>query len=162
MVATRRIPPKKGSRGRARARPAGRTRFRGTAIVLLAVAVMIAAGFWWRSQIHVDAQAATAQRFERLTGQWLRSDGGYVIDIKRVDADGRMDASYFNPRSIHVSRAEASMVGASPKVLLELRDENYPGSRYDLTYDAALDALSGEYYQAALQQRFAVTFARVK
>jgi hypothetical protein len=43
---------------------------------------------------------------ERLVGRWLRSDGGYVLEIRRTEPDGRLDAAYLNPRSIHVSRAE--------------------------------------------------------
>ena len=69
---------------------------------------------------------------------------------------------YFNPKSIHVAKAEASRDGDATKVFIELRDVNYPGSTYTLTYDPASDQLKGIYYQAAEQQRFPVIFMRMK
>jgi hypothetical protein len=71
-----------------------------------------------------------------------------------------MEASYFNPRSIHVARAEASRQGASVKVAIELRDEGYPGSTYDLIYDENSGVLRGRYYQAALKETFDVVFVK--
>ena len=100
--------------------------------------------------------------FEVLKGRWLRPDGGYVVEIKSVDASGKMDASYSNPKPINVSKSEASRDGAAMKVFIELHDVNYPGSTYDLLYDPANDRLQGIYYQAALQQRFEVFFVRMK
>ena len=44
--------------------------------------------------------------FHKLIGRWLRPDGGYVIDIRKIHADGKMDAGYYNPQPINVSRAE--------------------------------------------------------
>lgn len=100
--------------------------------------------------------------FQELLGKWRRPDGGYIIDITGVDADGRMDAGYFNPHPIHVSRAEASLREDILQVFIELRDERYPGSTYTLAYDAQRDALSGIYFQAALEQSFEVVFVRVE
>jgi hypothetical protein len=100
--------------------------------------------------------------FEKLKGKWLRPDGGYILEIRSVEPDGKMDAAYFNPNPIHVAKAEAAQEGAVTKVSIELRDVNYPGSTYVLTYEAATDQLAGIYYQAALQQRFEVVFARMK
>ena len=48
------------------------------------------------------------------------------------------------------------------KVFIELRDVNYPGSTYTLTYDPASDQLKGVYYQAVEKQRFPVAFVRMK
>jgi uncharacterized protein (DUF2147 family) len=100
--------------------------------------------------------------FERLTGRWQRPDGGYVVEVKSVDEDGKMDASYFNPRRINVAKAEASQDGAATKVFIELRDTNYPGSTYNLIYEPESDRLHGIYYQAALQERFEVVFVRMQ
>jgi hypothetical protein len=100
--------------------------------------------------------------FDRLKGRWLRPDGGYVIEIRNVEANGKMDAGYYNPRPINVSRAEASEEGTAAKVFIELRDTNYPGSTYTLTYDPQSDQLKGVYFQAALQQSFDVVFVRLK
>jgi hypothetical protein len=54
------------------------------------------------------------------------------------------------------------MLGQSLRVFIELRDVNYPGSTYQLTYDPADDRLKGSYYQAALQETYEVAFARLK
>jgi hypothetical protein len=89
--------------------------------------------------------------FDKLKGKWLRPDGGYILEIRSVEPDGKMDAGYFNPQSIHVAKAEAAQEGAVTKVSIELRDVNYPGSTYVLTYEAATDQVTGIYYQAALQ-----------
>lgn len=35
--------------------------------------------------------------FRKLNGRWLRLDGGYVIDVRKIDADGKVDVSYYNP-----------------------------------------------------------------
>ena len=91
-----------------------------------------------------------------------RPDGGYILEIKRIADNGAMDAAYFNPKSIHVARAEASRDGEATKVFIELRDVNYPGSTYTLTYDPGSDQLKGIYYQAVEQQRFEVNFVRMK
>jgi hypothetical protein len=56
----------------------------------------------------------------------------------------------------------ASRDGAAVEVFIELRDANYPGSTYNLTYDPQSDQLQGIYYQAALQQQFEVFFVRMK
>ncbi len=40
---------------------------------------------------------------------------------------GKVEAAYFNPASIRVGKAEASMKGSQVSLLVELRDVNYPG-----------------------------------
>ena len=72
-----------------------------------------------------------------------------------------MVAAYFNPQPINVSRAEASQEGEATKVFIELRDVNYPGATYTLTYDPAGDQLKGVYFQPALHQSFDVVFVRI-
>jgi uncharacterized protein (DUF2147 family) len=100
--------------------------------------------------------------FAKLVGKWQRPDGGYVIEIKSVDAAGTLDAAYFNPNPINVSRAAALYKDGATRVFVELRAPNYPGSTYTLAYDPQTDQLYGQYYQAAMQQTFEVTFARMK
>jgi hypothetical protein len=85
-----------------------------------------------------------------------------VIEIKRVATDGTMQAAYFNPRPINVSRATASVFKDHLKVEIELRDTGYPGSSYTLLYDPDKDALLGFYYQAVQKQNFDVVFVRMK
>jgi hypothetical protein len=79
-----------------------------------------------------------------------------------VASNGDMVASYFNPVSIHVAKAVVSRDDGSLKVLAELRDVNYPGSTYSLTYDPADDRLKGTYYQAVFREIFQISFVRVK
>ena len=71
-----------------------------------------------------------------------------------------MEAAYFNPRPIHVAKAQASRDGGKLKVFVELRDVNYPGSTYTLAYNATADRLDGIYYQAVEKQNFEVYFIR--
>ena len=106
--------------------------------------------------------ATTAPAFAKLTGKWLRPDGGYILEIRSVEPTGKMDAGYFNPQPINVSKAEASQDGATVKVFIELRAPNYPGSTYTLTYDPATDGFKGDYFQAAIKEHFDVQFIRLK
>jgi len=99
---------------------------------------------------------------DRLVGRWLRPDGGYVVEIRGAQADGRLDATYLNPRPINVSHAEWRREGGRLRVFIELRDTNYPGSTYDLAYLPEQDRLVGAYFQAAHRQTFDVEFVRQK
>jgi len=108
------------------------------------------------------AAAAPSPELVKLVGKWERPDGGYILEIKSVDAGGKLEAGYFNPDPIHVARAAALRDKGVTKVFLELRDANYPGCTYSLTHDPQSDQLYGQYFQAAMQQTFDVTFARVK
>jgi hypothetical protein len=105
---------------------------------------------------------AASAGFRALSGRWLRPDGGYILDIRDVEASGKIDAVYLNPRPITVARAEATRDGATLHVFVELRGPGYPGSTYTLTYDPQRDQLAGIYFQAALQQRFDVVFVRTQ
>jgi hypothetical protein len=107
-------------------------------------------------------QAGATAGVQALRGRWLRPDGGYILDIRAIDARGTLEAVYLNPRPIHVARAEATGDGTTLKVSVELRASGYPGSTYTLRYDPTRDQLDGIYFQAALQQRFNVVFVRMK
>ena len=100
--------------------------------------------------------------FDNLNGRWLRPDGGYVLEIRSVDAGGKIDAFYFNPKPINIAKAEATRDGSTVKVFVELRAPNYPGSTYTLTYDREHDQLKGIYFQAVQRQNFDVYFVRMK
>ena len=145
--------------------------FLGSAIVVLVVLIS------WRlkspsiisSVRHSVNEANTANPaavennagFQKLKGRWRRPDGGYIMAINSIAETGAMDAAYFNPYPIHVGNAVASRDGSLTKVFLELRDINYPGSTYSLSYDPAGDRLQGTYYQAVEQQSFRVIFERM-
>jgi len=119
-----------------------------------------------KSAAETDRQTTTSANvkldFQKLLGKWVRPDGGYVIEIRSVDAYGTAEAAYFNPQPINVSKAEISDEGTALKLFVELWDTNYPGSNYTLTYDADRDVLFGIYYQAQMGQKFEVEFNRVK
>jgi hypothetical protein len=100
--------------------------------------------------------------FDRLPGRWVRLQGGYVITIRAVDADGKLDASYANPRPLPFHIAVASRDGDAIKLLFELRAGGYNGSTYTLSYDAANDRLTGVYDQVVAKQKFDVVFVRDK
>lgn len=97
-----------------------------------------------------------------LVGKWGRTDGGYTIEIKEVMDDGTMDAAYFNPNPINVGRAVWKIQDKKVQVYVELRDENYPGSYYNLIFDKESEMLKGDYYQAVAKQTFDVEFNRNK
>ena len=102
----------------------------------------------------------SADDFKPLIGRWQRPDGGYILEIHRVDSDGKIEAGYFNPRPINVSLARASIQKGYIKVEVELRDAGYPGSRYTLVYDQPNDRLMGLYYHAVSRQNYDVLFLR--
>jgi len=106
--------------------------------------------------------ADTQSDFKDLIGRWIRKDGGYVIEIRSIDANGKMDADYYNPRPINVSVAEASKDNNIVKVFIELRDVGYPGSTYSLAYVPSENMLIGVYYQAKLDQTFEVIFIKME
>lgn len=99
--------------------------------------------------------------FAKLLGKWARPDGDYVLEIKEIDPAGKLEAGYFNPDPIKVAQARALRDGEVTKVFVELRDVNYPGCTYSLSYDPQHDQLFGTYFQAALNQTYDITFGRM-
>ena len=110
----------------------------------------------------VSAMVFAADDFQPLIGRWQRTDGGYVIEIRSVAPDGKIEAGYFNPRPINVEKAQASKGKDHIKVEMTLRDVGYPGSAYTLVYVAEKDVLLGYYYHAVSRQYFDVLFVRMK
>jgi uncharacterized protein (DUF2147 family) len=166
---------KDGQEGKTQVQAAMRRMYGRLALLLTTVAFIIIGAVFLFHGRHSGAEspgpsattegmAAPAAKadFDRLKGRWQRPDGGYVIEIKDIDASGKMAAGYFNPRPINVSQAEAALDGTTLKVFIELRDVNYPGATYHLTYDPESDQLRGVYFQPKLQQRFDVFFVRMK
>lgn len=98
----------------------------------------------------------------KILGEWLRTDSDYMIKIAAVNDDGLLLAQYFNPNPINVSKAEWSSSDGFIKIYLELRDENYPGSNYNLTYIPERDMMVGDYFQAVEGLTFYVEFKRTR
>jgi hypothetical protein len=109
-----------------------------------------------------NSPTVTPDDSRRLIGRWVRPDGGYVIDIRRVDPTGNLQAAYFNPRPIRVSQAQVTKKGGEIQVFIELRDAGYPGATYALRYSKKHDVLVGLYHQPAVGQTFDVVFIRKK
>ena len=136
--------------------------------MVFALCVLLPAAVWAQGPATGEGKgdSATVEKakpdFGVLKGRWLRPDGGYILSVKDVDAGGKMDAAYYNPRPINVSKAQATWEAATLKVFVELRDTGYPGSTYTLIYDPRTDRLGGLYYQAAMGQHFDVIFVRSK
>jgi len=142
-------------------------------LVTIAVVVAVLVFYVWKNNVQegkeeqaisgVSAPAKEAKvDLEKIVGRWLRPDGGYIIEIRSIGANGRLDAGYYNPNPINVSLAEASRRGDAVRVFVKLQDMGYPGSSYTLTYDPQRDLLNGTYFQAALNQTFDVIFVRTK
>jgi uncharacterized protein (DUF2147 family) len=143
---------KQQARQQNHAKPSGRRKFFIASTVVLIVGIAAA----------VTLLRGANSGFDALNGRWLRPDGGYVLEIRAVDASGKIDAVYLNPKPINIAKAEASRDGSTLKVFVELRAPNYPGSTYTLTYDPQQDQLRGIYFQAVQRENFNVYFVRAK
>ncbi len=98
----------------------------------------------------------------RLVGRWQRSDSDYTIEVTRAGADGSIDAKYFNPQPIRVSRAAWKIDAGRLILFVELTDRGYPGNNYALLYDPGSDSLAGEYRHLGLNETYEVAFSRLK
>ena len=100
--------------------------------------------------------------YQLLEGKWVRPDGGYVLQLRNVESNGALKASYYNPKSINVGNSSWKADGKNLTVFVELRDINYQGSTYTLQYDPGSDWLKGKYFQAPTGMTYEVEFYRVK
>jgi len=103
-----------------------------------------------------------AAAYAPLVGRWERPDGGYILEIRGVAADGALQAAYYNPRSINVAKAQATNEAGVIKLHVELRDVNYPGSTYRLKYDPTTECLAGSYFQAMTGEIYDIYFVRLR
>ncbi len=108
----------------------------------------------------IPKQTSPQTDVQILEGRWIRSDGGYVLELGEIKKDGSLKASYFNPRPIKVFSAKWSRRDKKINLFVELRDINYPGSKYNLQYDPKSDRLKGTYFQAVEKQTFDIEFVR--
>jgi len=97
-----------------------------------------------------------------LVGDWTRTDAPYEIKISELLSNGTMKAGYFNPKSINVGKATWTTADGALNVYIELRDENYPGSNYTLTYIPGKGLLAGKYFQAVEGVSYDVGFVKTK
>lgn len=99
---------------------------------------------------------------KQLDGKWQRTDGGYILQISQITADGKMESSYFNPNPIHVGRSEWQNRSGKIVIIVELQDVNYPGSLYTLVYIPQENKLVGTYYQAVEKVTYDVEFKKLQ
>lgn len=96
-----------------------------------------------------------------VAGRWRRNDGGYILEILEGRLGGHLEAAYYNPRPINVSRAAWMERPEGLQIFVELNDQGYPGATYMLIFDPDRDVLTGVYNQPQFQQEFEVEFVRV-
>jgi len=125
-------------------------------VILLAIMAVSGALILAKPAIAAEADP------ENVVGRWMRTDGGYILQLSNPTFDGGLTAAYYNPRPINVSRSGWKLEKGYLLVLVELRDTGYPGSAYTLAYQQDTDRLVGLYFQAAVQQQFDVVFERIK
>lgn len=111
---------------------------------------------------NVTSTSVETLDFKTIMGEWVRTDGGYIVDVRKILPDGTVEAAYFNPSQINVAEARVSMRKGLIKLHIKLKDKGYPGSTYTLYYYKEKDAMAGFYYQAALDRTFEVVFLRKK
>jgi hypothetical protein len=140
---------------------------------VLALAVTCIVGTVWPMFGTVFAESGTPQKqtpkqtevqtdVQLLEGRWVRPDGGYILEFWDIKKDGSVSAAYYNPRPINVFSAKWSRGEGKINLFVELRDVNYPGSKYNLQYEPKSDRLKGTYFQAVEKQTFNIEFMRAK
>lgn len=129
---------------------------KGRIILIFFIVILIPAIWFLFLNKESDHEMAT----ETLTGSWVRSDGGYTIQIMEVKEDGKLESLYLNPNPINVGKSEWRIEDNFLKIYVELQDKNYPGSLYQLTYDKEKKILYGTYYQAVDKATFEVYFTK--
>jgi hypothetical protein len=134
----------------------GSAAFKALALGLAAIVLIVVVA------VLVQESGKPASGLDALTGRWNRPNEPYILEIRGVSPDGKLDAGYFNPQPIRVSRAEAAQDGGRTKVFVELNDRGYPGCTYNLVHDVERDVLVGVYFQAAMGQRYDVYFERMR
>lgn len=129
---------------------------------LIATVILIVFGLLYINKESSDSVLISAKKIDKnlLVGNWLRTDAGYRILINKVNDNGSIEANYFNPNPINVGSASWEESYDNLKIFIELRDVNYPGSTYTLSYLPDKDMLAGEYYQAVEGLTFYVEFVR--
>ena len=129
--------------------------FRRVAGTLLAALVLVACSSDLQEPV-VEKEVTEAD----LLGSWVRPDGGYILQIRAADPDGKLSAGYFNPRPVNIGEAVWRRAGSILKVEIVLDDTNYWGSTYSLVYKEEEDRLAGIYFEAVQGQNYQVVFVR--
>ena len=129
---------------------------------LLAVVLIVIIIYLINNSQETNRSTGKAVSNNLLVGDWVRTDASYLVKIIKVNRDRTLKAQYFNPNPINVGKANWEESYGSLKIIIELRDVNYPGSTYTLSYLPDRDVLAGDYYQAVEGITFYVEFTRNK
>jgi hypothetical protein len=74
--------------------------------VLFLVSISFTVSSHAAAQNENESTKGALSDYRRLEGKWQRSDGGYILKLKEMGKDGTLKATYSNPRSINVFKAE--------------------------------------------------------
>jgi hypothetical protein len=131
---------------------------------LVAAVILIVVGLLYINKEPSESVLTSAKTINKnlLVGNWLRTDSDYRIHISKVNENFTLEANYFNPNPINVGGASWQENSGNLKIIVELRDVNYPSSTYTLNYLPDRDLLAGDYYQAVEGLTFYVEFSRSK
>jgi len=131
---------------------------------IICMSLLLAGGLLSPSQSLFAAEKTATpvvqQGYTVLGGEWLRTDGNYLVKVSDIQTDGKAVVEYFNPKPIHVEQSAISTEKGLVKLFIQLQDTNYEGSTYTLYYYAEKDALAGFYYQATMDRTYKVIFMR--
>ncbi len=167
--------PTKNPHNQKKTTPVTKSNSRMWMMIIIVIVVAVLSVFFWKNYTAGEATKNTTMTpsatnvpakpyQDLLIGRWVRTDsnGNYIIEIRSATTTGNLEASYFNPNPIKVGHAEWQKKNDGLVVIVELRDVNYPGSTYTLSFNPSENLLSGIYYQAMQGTSFDVAFVRVK
>ena len=109
------------------------------------------------------AMASTLdQALQPIVGKWIRPDSGATVEIVRISPGGQLEANYYNPSLVKLTKAEASLSGEQINIFIEVLYVEHPFPNYHLAYDPQSDQLKGDYYEATDGKHYQVLFDRLK
>ena len=97
-----------------------------------------------------------------LLGEWTRNESTCQIKITAALDSGKLELTYFNPKSINIGKAYWLIKGTFLSIYIELRNEDSLGSYFKLNYNKERDMLVGEYFQVDGGDSYSVEFVRTK
>src|SRR5262249_10275610 len=98
----------------------------GKGLAGFAGAILFSGAALAQSSSNVQTGSA-APAIDALVGRWARTEGPYIISINAV-VNGKLDASYFNPRPLPFQTAEVTRDGNTLNLFFKLTAGGYGGS----------------------------------
>lgn len=111
--------------------------------------------------VEIPSMLAKVPERADFHGKWLRMDGGYRLEVGKAANGEGVEVRYFNPQPINVESAKFSGKDEQLILTVVLRDTNYPGSTYRLTFVPETRILEGTYTLPG-RQTFRVQFRPLK